>query len=183
MSHNISHNSYARGLLCRYQYLSTNNILWTYRHVIYLYIYYNINPCKSYRFMSHNISHNSYARGFVVLCFVFSFCSYIITLPWRHNGTDSVSNHQPYDCLLNRLFRRRSKNKSKLCVTGLCAGNSPGAGEFSAQMASYAENVSIWWRHHELSVNLRDVTTLIPQGCFIGTGKPPATGKHGKART
>ena len=24
-----------------------------------------------------------------------------------------------------------------------------GTGEFSAQMASYAENVSIWWRHHE----------------------------------
>ena len=37
---------------------------------------------------------------------------------------------------------------SKLCVTGLCAGNSPGTGEFPAQMASNAENVSIWWRHH-----------------------------------
>ena len=24
----------------------------------------------------------------------------------------------------------------------------PGTGEFPAQMASYAENVSIWWRHH-----------------------------------
>ena len=39
---------------------------------------------------------------------------------------------------------------SKLRVTGLCEGNSPGTGEFPAQMASYAENVSIWWRHHEL---------------------------------
>ena len=37
---------------------------------------------------------------------------------------------------------------SKLRVTGLCAGNSPGTGEFPAQMASNAENVSIWWRHH-----------------------------------
>ena len=27
-------------------------------------------------------------------------------------------------------------------------GNSPGTGEFPAQMASNAENVSIWWRHH-----------------------------------
>ena len=50
----------------------------------------------------------------------------IFTLLWRHNGHDSVSNHQPYDCLLNRLFRRRSKKTSKLRVTGLCAGNSPG---------------------------------------------------------
>ena len=28
-------------------------------------------------------------------------------LQWRHTGPDGVSNHQPYDCLLNRLFRRR----------------------------------------------------------------------------
>ena len=49
----------------------------------------------------------------------------------------------------DRLFRYRSKKTSKLRVTGLCAGNSPGTGEFPAQMASYAENVSIWWRHHE----------------------------------
>ena len=44
---------------------------------------------------------------------------------WRYNGHDIVSNHQPRDCLLNRLFRRRSKKTSTLCVTGLCAGNSP----------------------------------------------------------
>ena len=30
----------------------------------------------------------------------------------------------------------------------LC-GNSPGTGEFPAQMASNAENISIWWRHHD----------------------------------
>ena len=47
-------------------------------------------------------------------------------LHWRHNGHDCVSNHQPHDCLLNRLFRRRSKKTPKLRVTGLCAGNSPG---------------------------------------------------------
>ena len=43
---------------------------------------------------------------------------------------------------------RRSKKTSKLRITGLCAGNSPGAGEVPAQMASNAENGSIWWRHH-----------------------------------
>ena len=47
----------------------------------------------------------------------------------------------------------------------LCAGNSPVTGEFSAQMASNAEKVSIWWRHH-VPVNL----THIFLGCFIGTG-------------
>ena len=70
-----------------------------------------------------------------------------LSLQWRHNGPYSVSNHQPHDCLLNRLSRRRSKKTSKLRVTGLCAWNSPGTGEFPAQMASNAENVSIWWRH------------------------------------
>ena len=59
------------------------------------------------------------------------------------DGLDSVSNHQPHDCLLNRLSRLRSKKTSKLCVAGLCAGNSLGTGEFPAQMASYTENVSI----------------------------------------
>ena len=38
---------------------------------------------------------------------------------------DSVSNHQPHHCLLNRLYRRWSKKTSKLRVTGLCVGNSP----------------------------------------------------------
>ena len=61
---------------------------------------------------------------------------------------DGVSNDQPHDCLLKRLFRHRSKKTSKLRVTGLCEGNSPVTGEFPAQRASNAENVSIWWRHH-----------------------------------
>ena len=66
-----------------------------------------------------------------------------LSLQWRHNEHDSGSNHQPHDCLLNRLFRRRSKKTSKLRVTGLCAGISPVTGEFPAQKASNAENVSI----------------------------------------
>ena len=55
----------------------------------------------------------------------------------RHNG--DVSNHQPHDCLLNRLFTRWSKKTSKFRVTGLCVGNSPVTGEFPAQNASNAE--------------------------------------------
>ena len=72
----------------------------------------------------------------------------IKSLQWRHNGHNVILNQQPHDCLLNRLFRRRSKKTSKLRVTGLCEGNSPVTGEFPAQKASSAENVSIWWRHH-----------------------------------
>ena len=74
---------------------------------------------------------------------------YHSTLQWRHNERDGVSNHRPHDCLLTRLFRRRLKETSKPCVTGLCGGNSPVTDEFPAQGASNAENVSIWWRHHD----------------------------------
>ena len=48
------------------------------------------------------------------------------SLQWRHNGDDGIPNHQPHHCLLNRLLGHRSKKTSMLCVTGLCAGNSPG---------------------------------------------------------
>ena len=71
------------------------------------------------------------------------------SLQWRHNERDGASNHQPHDCLLDRLFRRRSMKTSELRVTGLCEGNSPVTGEFPAQRASNAEYVSIWWRHHD----------------------------------
>ena len=73
----------------------------------------------------------------------------IIPSQWRLYERDGVSNHQRHDCLLNGLFRRRSKKTSKLRVIGLWAGNSPVTGEFPAQMASNEENVSIWWRHHD----------------------------------
>ena len=49
-----------------------------------------------------------------------------MSLRWRHNRSDGVSNYQPHHCLFYRLFRRRSNKTSKLRVTGLCAGNSPG---------------------------------------------------------
>ena len=76
------------------------------------------------------------------------------SLQWRHDERDSGSNHHPHDCLLNRLFGHRSKKAAKLRVTGLCTGNSPVTGEFPAQMASNAENVSIWWHHHALDVTM-----------------------------
>ena len=72
-----------------------------------------------------------------------------LTLLWRLNGRKGVSNHQPHDCLLKRLFRHRSKKTSKLHFTDLCAGNSTVTGAFPTQRASNAENDSIWWRHHD----------------------------------
>ena len=74
-----------------------------------------------------------------------------LSLQWRHNECNAVSNYQLHDCLLNHLFRRISKKTSKLGVDGLCVGNSPATDEFPPQRASNAENVSTWCRHHVLS--------------------------------
>ena len=84
---------------------------------------------------------------------------FMLSIPWRHNERDGVSNHQPHDCLPNNLFRRRSKQTSKLRVTALCERNSPVTGKFPTKRDSNAENVSIWWRHH--------VLCFLPGACRI----------------
>ena len=88
----------------------------------------------------------SYVITLFIIC-VLNDINGLFTLQWRHNGFDIVPNHQPQDCVLNRLFRRRSKKTSNLRVTFLFCG------EFTdGQMASSAENGSISWRHHESPV-------------------------------
>ena len=56
--------------------------------------------------------------------------AWILNDTQSHNVRDGISNHQPHHCLLNPLFRRRSKKTLKLRVTGLCAGNSQVTNEF-----------------------------------------------------
>ena len=99
--------------------------------------------------------------------------SQVSTFRWRHNGRDNVSKHQPHHCLLNRLLRRWSKKTSKLCVTGLCVRNSSGTGEFPAQMASNAENVSIWWRHHGRSYPINMLSAA-----HLNSYSPGQNGRH-----
>ena len=82
------------------------------------------------------------------------------SLHWRHNDHDGVSNHQPHGCLLNRLFRRRSKKTSKLRVTGLCVGNSPGPvnsphkGPVTRKMFPF-DDVIMWWMRNYMSLFMR----------------------------
>ena len=47
--------------------------------------------------------------------------------------------------------------------------NSPGTGEFPAQMASNGENVSIWWCHHDVT-RWRDMTCLWWKRCGYTSG-------------
>ena len=125
----------------------------------------------------------------------------LFSLQWRHHGRDGVSNHQFHDCLLSRLFGRRSEETSKIHVTGICTGNSPVSGEFPAQMTSNAENDSIWWHHHVrkhenifafplfLCTEMATLVEIIPhgkQGCCLswitnttGIDVTKGTGSHG----
>ena len=79
-------------------------------------------------------------------------------LQWRHNGRDGVSNRQPRDCLLKRLFRCRSKKTSKLRVTGLCEGNSPGPvnsphkGPVTRKMFPF-DDVIMYWAINEVEIS------------------------------
>ena len=85
------------------------------------------------------------------ICFTWDMCYFQETTPeminYHYNDAIMVTmasrNHQPHDC-----SDADQRKKSKLRVTGLCAGNSPVTGDLPAQRASHAENVSIWWRHH-----------------------------------
>ena len=75
----------------------------------------------------------------------------------------SVSNHQSYDCLLNRLFRCRSTKTSK-------------TGGFPAHMASNADSATIWWYHHG-EMGPWTVTT-IPADALARTWLHQAIGRH-----
>ena len=70
-------------------------------------------------------------------------------LQWRQNERNGISNQQPHDCLLNFLFRCRSKKPSKLHVTGLCEGNSPvnslHKGPVTRKMFSFDDVIMKMW--------------------------------------
>ena len=104
-----------------------------------------LNSFRWYTYVGYSTHCGGLVEHYILMALIYNL---MFSLQWRHNGRDSVTNHQPHDCLLNRLFTHRSKKNSKLRVTGLCAWNAPVTGEFPAQMTSNAENVSIWWRHH-----------------------------------
>ena len=113
--------------ICNICSVSYSQITWS----VYWYVHGNFNYIFTTYIMY--ISQETFRRFMIVILSLVFFRSdpYSLSLngkptyslQWHHNGHNSVSNHQPYDCLLNRLFRRRSKKISKLRVTGLWVGN------------------------------------------------------------
>ena len=75
-------------------------------------------------------------------------------LHWRHNDHDGVSNHQHHGCLLNRLFRRRSKKTKKSSaslafVWGIHRDRwvSPHKGPVTRKMFPFDDVIMAIWRH------------------------------------
>ena len=77
---------------------------------------------------------------------------------WRHNGR-LKSPASPL--FYQRFIHAQIKENIKAPRPCPFSGNSPGTGEFPAQMASIVENVSIWWRHY-VSGTIRKVSPLFP---------------------
>ena len=88
----------------------------------------------------------------------------LLALQRRYNGRNGIPNHQPHDCLLNRLFRHISKKTSKLCVTGLCAGNYPWIPRTNGPLRGKCFH---WWRHHgQLTPRHMMESSVFWNGCF-----------------
>ena len=98
------------------------------------------------------------------------FCIFS-ALQWRHNERDGVSNHQPQDCLLNRLFGRRSKKTSTLRVIGLCGGihrwpvNSSNKGPVAQKMFPFDDVITLLrWHGKSITFLVKDKVLFSPSG-------------------
>ena len=131
----VLHDEEVRPMICSVHAMCGISCHHFYRNFLVLGDEHCFGPCVTF-FMTDTVTTCVFQLIFVACGAVVGYNS---SLQWRHNERDRVSNHQPHDCLLNHLFRRRLKETSKFRVTGLRAGK---------QRASNAENVSIWWRHH-----------------------------------
>ena len=75
------------------------------------------------------------------------------TTPWYYNDVimnTMASQITSLTIAYSTVYSGADKIKQQSSTaTGLCEGNTLVTGEFPAQRASNAENVSIWWRHHD----------------------------------
>ena len=101
-------------------------------------------------------------RYLYISCWSIPSIDNMLPLQWRNSESDGLSNHRSPDCLLNRLFKRRWKTTSKLCVTGLCEGiqrrpvNSPHKGTVTRKMFPF-DYVIMWIRNITPSLPLNPI--------------------------
>ena len=102
-----------------------------------------------------------------------------VLLQWRYNERNGVSNHKPRDCLLNGLFRSRSKHYSSASlafVRGIHRWpvNSPNKGPETRKMFPFDEvikhfltnGVPVYWHKH-VSLSCQHDTASMKVKWFI----------------
>ena len=95
------------------------------------------------------ISTVTFCNGSLANGMCYSFYVVIIRIHYSDVIMTTIPSQITYLMIVNStVYWRKLKKTSKLRVTGICVGNAPGTGEFPVQMASNAEDASIWWRHH-----------------------------------
>ena len=73
-----------------------------------------------------------------------------ILLGWRHNEHDGVSNHQPHDCLINRLFKAQTKENQSSASLDFVRGihrwpvNSPHKGAVTRKMLPFDNVIMLY---------------------------------------
>ena len=123
--------------------------------------FYQHNNISGWNYMGYPIH---FVHCFVVLCFV------AVTLHYNDVIMNTMASQITsltiiYSSVYSGADQRKHQSSASLAFV-----NSPVTGEFPTQRASNAENVSIWWRHHDqLIKEPRIVLTHILQCCFTGT--------------
>ena len=126
----------------------------------YIYIFIILHPTKVRIIISIRIS---------LLMEIYEYTSTppFCSLQWRYNEHDGVSNHQRLYCLLNRLFRHRSKKILKLRVTDICEGNSPHKRPVTRKLFPFDDVIMLMWfyfiqfaRNDEIKITIYHIIRL-----------------------
>ena len=95
------------------------------------------------------------------------------SLQWRHNGRDGVSNHQRQKFVQAQIIENMKPPRHwPLWGEPLVTGG------FPSQRASNAENVSIWWRHHDMPPRLLVIWSTKPQRVISFSCRPSSYSIH-----
>ena len=101
------------------------------------------------------------------LIYIWFCCGYILSSLHRcHNERNGVSNLRRLHCLLNHLFRRRSKKTSKLRGTGLCDGWFPHKGPVTRKMFPFDDVIRLLIGVINLSASFRVVSHAMEQSLY-----------------
>ena len=115
---------------------------------------------RNYVKMTSFRRYNDVINNYYVMCS--AGCSTLNSLQlWRHNERDCVSNHQPHDCLLNRL-RKHQSSASLAFVRGIhrCPVNSPHKGPVTRKVLPFDDVIMSCSSPYEIPIACANIHHL-----------------------